>query len=371
LTANGFTRTGYKFDSWNTSADGKGTKYTDKASVKNLTTRKDGVVNLYAQWTANTYTVTFNYNGGSGSETERYIVYGGSYGTLPTPSTDKGNSDYCDKNCCYTYYDFSYWKDEDGNEVKNNSGMYVPRNHTLTAVWASDRHTESHDTCLAAGTLITLADGTQKKVEELKLGDKILAWDFVTQSFVETPITLFVYHGDDSYNVLKLFFEDGSVVKVIGKHVFFDVTLKEYVTITEDNYEEFIGHEFLAYNVDDYKLSKLVSAEVVVETTGSYAIVTAYYFNAVTDNIISCTPTIPIYELISSYVQDDLTFDVEQFEKDVETYGLYEYSLFSEYLTVEQFDQLAAAYFKLAEGKGYTTFEEIYTLMVMFSYVYG
>ena len=50
LTANGFTRTNYNFNGWNTNADGTGTAYTDKQSVSNLTTANGGTVNLYAQW---------------------------------------------------------------------------------------------------------------------------------------------------------------------------------------------------------------------------------------------------------------------------------------------------------------------------------
>lgn len=50
LTANGFTRTSYKFKNWNTKSDGSGTSYKDKQSVKNLTTTDGATVNLYAQW---------------------------------------------------------------------------------------------------------------------------------------------------------------------------------------------------------------------------------------------------------------------------------------------------------------------------------
>lgn len=49
LTNNTFTRTGYAFVGWATSAGG-GVVYTDGQSVKNLTTTSGGVVNLYAVW---------------------------------------------------------------------------------------------------------------------------------------------------------------------------------------------------------------------------------------------------------------------------------------------------------------------------------
>ena len=50
LTANGFTRIGYKFICWNTKADGSGTNYEDQESVVNLTTTNEDTIVLYAQW---------------------------------------------------------------------------------------------------------------------------------------------------------------------------------------------------------------------------------------------------------------------------------------------------------------------------------
>lgn len=67
LSANLFTRSGYNFAGWNTKADGSGTYYGNKATVQDLTTTKDGVVTLYAQWARQTYTIVFNGNGGSGT----------------------------------------------------------------------------------------------------------------------------------------------------------------------------------------------------------------------------------------------------------------------------------------------------------------
>ena len=59
LTANAYTRTGYTFTGWNTAADGTGTAYTDGQAVQNLTAENGAAVTLYAQWTANTYTIHF------------------------------------------------------------------------------------------------------------------------------------------------------------------------------------------------------------------------------------------------------------------------------------------------------------------------
>lgn len=50
LKSNTFKRTGYKFAGWNTKADGTGKSYANGASVKNLTSKANGTVILYAQW---------------------------------------------------------------------------------------------------------------------------------------------------------------------------------------------------------------------------------------------------------------------------------------------------------------------------------
>ena len=67
LTANGFTREGYTFAGWTTNADGSGNSYSNGQQVKNLAT--SGTVTLYAKWTANTYTISYNGNGNTGGST--------------------------------------------------------------------------------------------------------------------------------------------------------------------------------------------------------------------------------------------------------------------------------------------------------------
>ena len=64
LTANAFSKTGYSFAGWATTASGS-VEYTDKQSVKNLTTSNGATVNLYAKWNTVSYTITYNGNGGN------------------------------------------------------------------------------------------------------------------------------------------------------------------------------------------------------------------------------------------------------------------------------------------------------------------
>lgn len=256
---------------------------------------------------------------------------------------------------------------DDGTAISLTDGSFTMPQCNVT-IWAKSHH---KDGCVKTGTLVMLPDGTSVPIENLKKGDIILAWDFRLQKWVETPITLLVYHGESMYETLELTYSDGSRLTVIGEHEFFDVTLNRYVEIDIHNYFNFVGHEFLSYHENTYSRLKLINAVRKVEYTGSYTIVSGYYYNCITENIVSATPNIPgIYELVSSYLNADLEFDDQQFQKDIIKYGLYEYDLFAEYISYEQYIELCGAYFSIAVGKGYTTFEEIYYLMMTFSYVY-
>lgn len=64
------TRTGYTFDGWYTKATG-GTKVTSSTTVS-LTANQT----LYAHWTAKTYTVSYNANGGTGAPASQTKTYG-------------------------------------------------------------------------------------------------------------------------------------------------------------------------------------------------------------------------------------------------------------------------------------------------------
>lgn len=87
LTANSFTYTGYKFLKWNTKADGSGIDYTDKQKIKNLTNVDGTIINLYAQWTQDEFTVTYDYstNGGtSATKTTAQVLSGTAVDLTPT-----------------------------------------------------------------------------------------------------------------------------------------------------------------------------------------------------------------------------------------------------------------------------------------------
>ena len=76
---------------------------------------------LYAQWTPHQYLVKFDANGGTCSESSRYISYGETYGTLPTPEREG--------------FIFSGWYDSNSQRYVTKNNFSRPYDTTLVAEW--------------------------------------------------------------------------------------------------------------------------------------------------------------------------------------------------------------------------------------------
>ena len=75
LTENAFTFEGKTFNGWNTAADGSGTPYANE-EVNNISSKDGDIVTLYAQWTIDTFTITWKDYDGTVLETDSDVAYG-------------------------------------------------------------------------------------------------------------------------------------------------------------------------------------------------------------------------------------------------------------------------------------------------------
>ena len=130
LTANVFERTGYTFTGWNTQADGNGTSYTDQQNVSNLTPENGATFNLYAQWTANQYTVTLDQQIGSGGTTSVTATFDAAMPdiTIPTITGYTFGGYYTETNGGGTQY-----YNADGTSARN---WDITEATTLYAQWS-------------------------------------------------------------------------------------------------------------------------------------------------------------------------------------------------------------------------------------------
>lgn len=89
LSLNSYTRTGYVFVGWNTSADGSGVFYEDGAEIFNLATKEGACVSLYAQWRECNSTLQLNPGGGTYGGNSKPVFISGSFGEVYEIQEDK------------------------------------------------------------------------------------------------------------------------------------------------------------------------------------------------------------------------------------------------------------------------------------------
>jgi len=300
-----------------------------------------GDITLYPQWS--TYTVTYDANGGSVSPTGETVNPGESV-TLPTPSRDG-----------YTFNGW-YTASDGGTKVGDKGASYTPTgNITLYAQWTKQ------NVCVTPDTLITLADGTQKEIQYVTDEDIFIVWDFFNEEFAYVPGAVLINHGEGIYTIITLTFDDGTVLKVVGMHGLYSKDLNNWVYIDKDNVDSFVGTTFVKTDGELLSEIKLISYTITEEYTAAYSMFTALHYNCFFENILTLTPS--MFEGQNYYIMfemgEGMKYDEEKMQKDIETYGLYTYEDFAEYVTYEQFIGFNAAYFKVAVGKGYITYEQL------------
>ena len=249
----------------------------------------------------------------------------------------------------YTTSDYSGTKYDDIASAPNG---------TLYAKWTSS-------SCIAAGSLITLADGSQVAVENLTGNENLLVWNMLTGQYDTAPILFIDSDPLSSYEIIKLTFSDNTEVKVIDEHAFFDMTIGKYVFMRNDA-SQYIGHYFNKQGINGtYTTVQLINVTVYNETTTAWSPVTyghlCYYVNGMLSMPGGTEGLINIFDVDTSLMQ----YDEEQTEEDILTYGLYTYEEFNAIIPLPEyvFDAFNGQYLKVSIGKGLITLDEIAALL--------
>ena len=215
--------------------------------------------------------------------------------------------------------------------------------------------------------MLTLADGSQKRIDQLTYDDQLLVWDFYKGEYVASPIMLILNHGYAETTVIELTFDDGTIVKAANAHAFFDVELNDWVNFTEENAYDYLGHTFVRVEGQSHKTVKLVNVSIWTEYTEPWTVATANHYNCIAEGMLSITP---LLENLQSFdVGQNMKYDQAQMQADIEKYGLYDYEEFAQFLTLEEFELLRIAEFKIGVEKGLYTYDDALYAIKLYSYL--
>ena len=260
----------------------------------------------------------------------------------------------------------------------NNGGEVLTFSHTWSVAENKDEQYNYSDfckgtltklessgggTCLAAGTMITLADGSKKAVEDLRKGDLVMSFDHLTGEIVYKDVIIVVKTHSNLYYKNTFVFDDGTELVTINEHGIYDLDLNKYVNIDHENYADYIGHRFVSVDTNgNINVKTLIDVTTVCESGYKYDIVTNGTLNYVAENTLSVTHV--LVDVINSFDFDEnMIYDQEKMVADIEQYGLYDFSEWVEYCDYSVFEQYNIPVMKVGISKGLYTKEYIIGLI--------
>jgi len=135
--------------------------------------------------------------------------------------------------------------------------------------------------CLIAGTLITMANGTTKRIEDISYDDHIRVWDFDTAGFA-TARALWIKRVETAVAYNELTFSDGSILRTVDQHRIFNKQAGAFTYPMTDDTP--LGT--ITYTVDGTE-AVLVSKRTVTETVDYYNVITDRHMNLFANGILT------------------------------------------------------------------------------------
>jgi hypothetical protein len=154
--------------------------------------------------------------------------------------------------------------------------------------------------CLAGGTLVTLADGNTKPIEEITYSDQLLVWNFDDGNF-DTAQPLWIKKSEITNQYNRLEFSDGSYLETINQHRIFNKEMGKFTyPMTEDTP---IGTT--TFNVKGEEV-RLVNKYIVKEYTDYYNIITHRHMNLFGNGILTSVGYNNMYPIVDmKFIKDN------------------------------------------------------------------
>ena len=214
--------------------------------------------------------------------------------------------------------------------------------------------------CLLPGSLVLMADGSYKQAGQIRTGDHVMSFNHETGK-VEPNLVIGnddIFKPEELHDVVHLEFSNGKETDFVYEHGYFDVTLNKYVYMHVDDFNQYIGHEFVSFD-ENQNVTKatLIKAHVSVVMTKLASPATANHLNLIVDDMLSMGGGLSGLFNIFDYDPKTLAFDKVKMNADIKKYGLLSYKDFERFFPKEIYDLLPCKYLGVSIGKGLITWE--------------
>lgn len=140
--------------------------------------------------------------------------------------------------------------------------------------------------CLVEGTLIKLADGTYKKIEDIYYDDLLLAVSHITGHVIEEyPIWIEQKGTSDNYQITT--FSDGTALKTVGSHGIYSVDDNEYVSVIDRSKFHIGTHVIKINNDNNLETVTVTNIETIYDKVNYYHVSSTYYHNVIANDLLT------------------------------------------------------------------------------------
>ena len=205
--------------------------------------------------------------------------------------------------------------------IDTYGSIYVVVSATTTNCTATQRWMSSAPwTCLEEGTLITLSDGTQKPIEEVKQGDLLLGYDFEKNKTTEA-VALVCTATVEQDNTDYLIFSNGEYLSCTSEHEIYSATHKKYMFVKDlkegDKSLNEKGEEIEIYSIHRWICSMGYKRFYQLVSSNN-----TYYAN----NVLNAMHPINKFNWLSYSSQQEIPEEIMSiFKADAEEFSCYEF----------------------------------------------
>ena len=162
--------------------------------------------------------------------------------------------------------------------------------------------------CLVEGTLIRMADGTDKPVEDIRYGDEVKCYDFTTGTKTSTPVDWMIPE-QVATKYWEITFSDGSTINLVGSngksHRIYNLTKQRF-----DYPQDFEPSDTTIK--DDGTIVTIVSCKEIEKTVRYYNIATKDHINVYANGFLTSNRLNNRYKIVDNkFTNEQLMSDEE------------------------------------------------------------
>jgi uncharacterized repeat protein (TIGR02543 family) len=246
------TKTGYTFGGWYTTSTFSG------SAVTSISTTDNGDKTFYAKWTAKTYTVTFDANGGTCSTANKTVTYDSTYGDLPTPTREG--------------YTFAGWftTTSGTTQVTSTTTVAITDAQTLYAHWTANKYavtaTAGDNGTVSPTSANVTYNTTQTFTATPNDGYKVKSWSLDGTVVNGQTSTTYTYtQSDAKTHTVKVDFEEKGKKTV-------------YIGVVEYRLTETSGNTVTNIPSPAYRVGSTTATQQILSTSDTTAYDSSAYF---------------------------------------------------------------------------------------------